>query len=512
MSPIQLLFGVQQSKYSDDVSLDNSGTESELVSAVYSALGSFKFFKLLRIVKLYKYCVQAGVGEEEVDEQQVNAETAQQAAMKKELDPNELGSMLSDTTTRKILIGVILMYIAYPFLTYVNDQQVFYNGLRQVFIAGSSSCTEKANPFCGTNLVTPAGWIALLQNFVDLGKTKDVTYYEVISMEIPNYFNGGKVEAIRNIYNPLTKQTYWMENDKCSGKIVSERKECPLRIEEMQLITFTPDECLNGMIKGCSDLVIYVRLSIRGRTSQIAIYRFIIIIFTTVLLFCSAVSVGNDTTRIVVKPIARIISVVRRLTDNPLKKPEAPEDENIGKSGDKPDNEIENENSSTLKTRVLQQILYKIAKLLQMGYGKLGARIVRENMLSGEGEVNIMVPGVKIQTIFLICRINRFSDITDALQEETTVFVNKLAKIVHDCAEYWGGSANKNTGEVFLITWKLPTIEEQDSEVKKQAANDEKSEIAIKSLVGAIKTLAEIRRAADLKAYARHPKIRTKYF
>eukprot|EP01022_Parablepharisma_sp_SALTPOND_P033473 TRINITY_DN88809_c2_g1_i1.p2 TRINITY_DN88809_c2_g1~~TRINITY_DN88809_c2_g1_i1.p2 ORF type:complete len:477 (-),score=30.94 TRINITY_DN88809_c2_g1_i1:799-2229(-) len=429
--------------------------------------------------------------------------------MKKELDPNELGKMLSDTTTRKILIGVILMYIAYPFLTYVNDQEVFYNGLKQIFRVGSSSCREPSNPFCGANLVTPAGWNSLLKDFVDLGKSKDKTYYEVISINIPNYLNGGRVEDIHRVYNDREDgsiEHYWTEDERCSGRIVSKRDECPLRIEEMLLVTYTPEDCLNGKIKGCSDLMVYVRLSIRGRTAQIALYRFIIIIFTTVLLFCSAVSVGNDTTRIVVKPIARIISVVRKLTDNPLRRPEPPVEKTEGKDESKP------ESSSTLKTRVLQQVLLKIAKLLQMGYGKLGAKIVRENMLSGEGEVNIMVPGVKIQAIFLICRINRFAEVTDALQEETTVFVNKFAKLVHDCAEYWGGSANKNTGEVFLITWKLPTVEEQDSEAKKQAASDEKAELAIKALVGAIKTFAEIRRAADLKAYARHPRIRTKYF
>ena len=121
-----------------------------------------------------------------------------------------------------------------------------------------------------------------------------------------------------------------------------------------------------------------------------------------------------------------------------------------------------------------------------------------------------MVPGVKIQTVFLICRINRFSEITDALQEEITVFINKFAKIVHDCADYWGGSINKNTGEVFLLTWKLPAIDDQDSEAKKQAINEEKAELAIKALVTALKIVSEIRRASDLKAYARHPRIRNK--
>ena len=63
-----------------------------------------------------------------------------------------------------------------------------------------------------------------------------------------------------------------------------------------------------------------------------------------------------------------------------------------------------------------------------MGFGRLGAQIIGENM-SGDGELNVMIPGVKIITIFVLCRIHNFMETTDCLQEEIMVFgVTRLMK------------------------------------------------------------------------------------
>ena len=40
------------------------------------------------------------------------------------------------------------------------------------------------------------------------------------------------------------KEPYWTQTDSCAGFDVSE--ECEWRIEEMQLVTFTPEVCVNG--------------------------------------------------------------------------------------------------------------------------------------------------------------------------------------------------------------------------------------------------------------------------
>ncbi|EER10075.1 hypothetical protein Pmar_PMAR007073, partial [Perkinsus marinus ATCC 50983] len=42
------------------------------------------------------------------------------------------------------------------------------------------------------------------------------------------------------------------------------------------------------------------------------------------------------------------------------------------------------------------------------------------------------------------------------------VFVNKIARIVHNCADEWQGAANKNLGDSFLLTWLLPPMEHSE--------------------------------------------------
>jgi len=41
-----------------------------------------------------------------------------------------------------------------------------------------------------------------------------------------------------------------------------------------------------------------------------------------------------------------------------------------------------------------------------MSFGQLGAVIIRENVSSGDGSLEIMIPGHRINVIFLTARIN----------------------------------------------------------------------------------------------------------
>lgn len=69
-----------------------------------------------------------------------------------------------------------------------------------------------------------------------------------------------------------------------------------------------------------------------------------------------------------------------------------------------------------------------------------------------------MIPGVKIDAIFMICKINQFTDYSEVLKTNMTDFLNKITSIVHQCAFRWDGWANKTDGNKYVITWKLPDI------------------------------------------------------
>ena len=64
-----------------------------------------------------------------------------------------------------------------------------------------------------------------------------------------------------------------------------------------------------------------------------------------------------------------------------------------------------------MRTVELEKTIYRIGTLLQMAFGQLGAVIIRENASSGEGSLEIMIPGHQINAIFLVCRINYFTEI-----------------------------------------------------------------------------------------------------
>jgi class 3 adenylate cyclase len=51
--------------------------------------------------------------------------------------------------------------------------------------------------------------------------------------------------------------------------------------------------------------------------------------------------------------------------------------------------------------------------------------------------------------------VRNFTDTTECLQEEVMLFVNRIAHILHGIVTQCSGSANKNIGDAFLLTWKL---------------------------------------------------------
>jgi len=67
-----------------------------------------------------------------------------------------------------------------------------------------------------------------------------------------------------------------------------------------------------------------------------------------------------------------------------------------------------------LETAMLEITLNKIGALLALGFGEAGSKIVAQNIKNGE-EVNPMLPGLKIMSVFGFCDIRNFTDATEVL-------------------------------------------------------------------------------------------------
>lgn len=99
----------------------------------------------------------------------------------------------------------------------------------------------------------------------------------------------------------------------------------------------------------------------------------------------------------------------------------------------------------------------RIGSLMKVGFGSAGVEIIRNNLEKGQKKDTLFLnsQGSTVACIFLFCDIRQFTDATESLQEEVFLFTNKIAAVVHSICHSYGGSANKNVGDAFLLSWLL---------------------------------------------------------
>lgn len=79
--------------------------------------------------------------------------------------------------------------------------------------------------------------------------------------------------------------------------------------------------------------------------------------------------------------------------------------------------------------------------------------------------------------------------------------MNRIVGILHECAGKWDGEANRSEGEKYLLTWKLPNTEQQTDNEKNELLMEQKTEMADKSLIAAVKIVSELRRTSTFKQF-----------
>ena len=110
-----------------------------------------------------------------------------------------------------------------------------------------------------------------------------------------------------------------------------------------------------------------------------------------------------------------------------------------------------------METSFLMSTILRIGSLMKVGFGSAGVEIIRNNLQKGQSKnmLNLTSQGSTVSCIFLFCDIRQFTDATECLQEEVFVFTNRIAAVVHSICHSYGGAANKNVGDAFLLSWLL---------------------------------------------------------
>ncbi|KAE8983051.1 hypothetical protein PR002_g23353 [Phytophthora rubi] len=168
---------------------------------------------------------------------------------------------------------------------------------------------------------------------------------------------------------------------------------------------------------------------------------------TIIVMFCFAVSIfvlTKDAESMVIGPIERMMRLVTQLAQNPLGSTEAKREEY----------EEDTPTGTDYETKMLEDTLSKIGRLLQVGFGAAGTEIIAKNM-GGAGDLDVMIPGKKITSVFGFGIIEHFTETCSILEEDVITYINTIAEIVHGDAKVFHGAANKNIGSAFLLAWKI---------------------------------------------------------
>jgi len=173
---------------------------------------------------------------------------------------------------------------------------------------------------------------------------------------------------------------------------------------------------------------------------------------------------------LVVDPIERMVRLLSMLMKDPLGYQSTRQYRNLKRESE----EIAHRYKSVwprevlkgMETNFLMSTILRIGSLMRVGFGSAGVEIIRNNLERGRHKDVLFLSkqGGTVSCVFLFCDIRQFTDATECLQEEVFVFTNKIAAVVHSICHSYGGSANKNIGDAFLLSWLLDEKPEKDDD------------------------------------------------
>jgi hypothetical protein len=128
----------------------------------------------------------------------------------------------------------------------------------------------------------------------------------------------------------------------------------------------------------------------------------------------------------------RMISLVTKLSKNPLQKVEREQDmmqqaASARKQKSTSSQEVVAAPVSDHETAMIEETLAKIGALLQVGFGAAGKNIIAANMQ--EGEMQVLIPGQKVTAVFGFAIIEHFTETVTCLEAKICMYINSIAKV-----------------------------------------------------------------------------------
>ncbi|KAL7429177.1 hypothetical protein ACHAXM_001575 [Skeletonema potamos] len=429
---------------------ERGGGVDSTVDAGAQAANNLKVLRILRMVrlvrlaKLYKY-----VSTKQSSNTPYNGDSAAKLSSDSlDIFPpgSHVGAEMSDRTTKKVIVGILVMLIGIPLLQ--ADELAYRNefAMKTVF-------ESRMQLLDGVDSNEVNNWEFAESLFVESTDCIDITY---------SGFNDGLVkETIIPQGRPRIQE---------------------LRIDEMEVITVSDADFTHSMTSV---------FDITGRVREEAILGILLTTFVIILLGLGMVSFTKDVHNLVIVPIEHMIELVREISENPLGKDLS--FRTVDNNNNNNNNNNNKQKDDGMETTLLIRTISKIAGLMRVGFGEAGADIIGKNLniTHGADAMNLLGTGRKIHSIFGFCDVRQFTDTTECLQEEVMLFVNRIAHILHSIVVKCDGAANKNIGDAFLLTWKVKTDPQQITSCA------DHNYAADKALYSFVKTMIEMSKHED---------------
>ena len=193
-------------------------------------------------------------------------------------------------------------------------------------------------------------------------------------------------------------------------------------------------------------------ISRRDMSKNFSIIYLIRLFYIVICISILCYLINSNIYELIFHPLEKIGKVIDIVSKDPVGSKTVTELKNNVENNQKSNKE--DKGSIGYEIKIIQNAIIRISALMAIGFGEAGGEILKENISSSEG-LNPMLPGKKIQAIFGFCFIHNFSEINEAFQEKTMIFVNQISDIVHSCVDKFNGITNKNLGDCYLLAWKF---------------------------------------------------------
>jgi hypothetical protein len=190
-----------------------------------------------------------------------------------------------------------------------------------------------------------------------------------------------------------------------------------------------------------------------------AVVEIVATFFIIIFWFAGVLSFSGPVFLLVITPVESMIRLLGMLSSDPLTYQSTPQFKQFLLDEDAISNNTRwsREVLKGMETSFLKSTILRIGSLMKVGFGSAGVEIIQNNLEKGHNKNMLILnsQGSTVSCIFLFSDIRQFTDATEQLQEEVFVFTNRIAAVVHSICNSFGGAANKNIGDAFLLSWSL---------------------------------------------------------